>query len=87
MPVGQLRAAMSPPSPPFRFTEGTHGAGSLKYVGDVPVFTLQGTPEQIGEQVAVLGKEAIPLMLETPKRIIQQFGLPGDVPVASSFIP
>jgi len=79
MPVGQLRAAMSPPSAPFRFTEGTHGAGSLKYVGDVPVFTLQGTPEQIGEQVAVLGKEALPLMLETPKRIIQQFGLNYDL--------
>src|SRR5215218_4847934 len=56
-PAGQLRVALSPPSLPFRFTEATHGAGSLRYVGDIPVFTLQGTPEQIGEQIAVLGKE------------------------------
>ncbi|OAI51765.1 hypothetical protein AYO47_06810 [Planctomyces sp. SCGC AG-212-M04] len=79
MPIGQLRGALSPPSAPFRYTEATHGAGSLKYVGDVPVFTLQGTPEQMGEQVAVLAREALPPMLETPKRIIQQFGLNYDL--------
>jgi hypothetical protein len=85
MPAGQLRGALSPPSTPFRYTEGTHGTGSLKYIGDVPVFTLQGTPEQMGEQMAVLGRESIPLMLETPKRIIQQFGLNYDLirPIAT----
>jgi hypothetical protein len=50
------------------------------------VLTLQGTPEQIGEQTAVLGREAIPLMLETPRRIIQQFGLNYDLirPIATA---
>src|SRR5436190_17438796 len=75
MPVGQLRGALSPPTTPFRYTEATHGAGSLKYVGDVPVFTLVGTPEQMGEQAAILAREVLPPMLETPRRIIQQFGL------------
>jgi isopenicillin-N N-acyltransferase like protein len=85
-PPGKSRISLSPASPPFRYTEATHGAGSVKYVGDVAVFTLQGTPEQIGEQTAVLAKESLPLLLETPKRIIQQFGLNYDLlrPVATA---
>ncbi|QDT53377.1 Acyl-coenzyme A:6-aminopenicillanic acid acyl-transferase [Caulifigura coniformis] len=85
-PVRPKQLPLSPPSPPFRYTEATHGAGSLKYVGEIPVFTLQGTPEQIGEQTAVLAKEVLPPLLETPKRIIQQFGLNYDLlrPIATA---
>ena len=85
-PIRPGQLPPSPPSPPFRYTEATHGDGSLKYVGDIPVFTLQGTPEQIGEQTAVLAKEVLPPLLETPKRIIQQFGLNYDLlrPIATA---
>jgi isopenicillin-N N-acyltransferase like protein len=43
---------------PFRFPEGTHGRGVLKYVGPLPVLTAAGTPEEVGTQVGVLTKPA-----------------------------
>jgi isopenicillin-N N-acyltransferase like protein len=80
----QLAAADAPA--PFRFREATHGRGSVRYVGDIAVFTVQGTPEEIGEQTAVLAGEVLPPLLETPKRVIAQFGLNYDVirPVATA---
>ena len=39
---------------PFRFPEGKHGKGELKYRNDLPVLIAQGTPEEIGEQIGVL---------------------------------
>jgi predicted choloylglycine hydrolase len=36
------------------FKPGTHGPAELKFVDSVPVLTLAGTPEQIGEQMGVL---------------------------------
>src|SRR5438477_3049612 len=39
---------------PFRYPEGKHGKGELKYVNGVPVLTVEGTPEEIGEQIGVL---------------------------------
>ncbi|HVJ68908.1 MAG TPA: C45 family peptidase [Caulifigura sp.] len=85
-PVRPKQLPAAEKSPPFRYTEATHGAGSLKYLGDIAVFTLQGSPEEIGEQTAVLAREALPLLLETPKRVIQQFGLNYDLvrPVATA---
>jgi isopenicillin-N N-acyltransferase like protein len=40
---------------PFRYPEAKHGKGELKYVNGVPVLLLAGTPEEIGEQMGVLG--------------------------------
>jgi hypothetical protein len=40
---------------PFRFPEATHGKGELKYRNDVPVLVVQGSPEEMGEQIGVLG--------------------------------
>src|SRR5262249_37014209 len=39
---------------PFRYPEGKHGKGELKYVNGVPVLTVEGTPEEIGEQIGSL---------------------------------
>lgn len=39
---------------PFRFPEARHGKGELKYVNHLPVLLVQGTPEEIGEQLGVL---------------------------------
>lgn len=39
----------------FRFPEAKHGQGELKYVNDIPILILTGTPEEIGEQMGVLG--------------------------------
>lgn len=85
-PVRPKQAPPAEKGPPFRYTEATHGAGSVKYIGDIAVFTLQGTPEEIGEQTAVLAREVLPPLLETPKRVIQQFGLNYDLlrPIATA---
>jgi isopenicillin-N N-acyltransferase like protein len=39
---------------PFRYPEGKHGKGELKYVGVLPVLTVAGTPEEIGIQIGIL---------------------------------
>ena len=39
---------------PFRFPEAKHKGGELKYINGLPVLTVAGTPEEIGEQVATL---------------------------------
>src|SRR5882724_10456906 len=53
-----LLAFLVPPAAaadkPFRYPEGKHGKGELKYVKGVPVLTVEGTPEEIGEQIGVL---------------------------------
>src|SRR5437773_5546827 len=50
-------AAAEPPRQrvePFRYPEGKHEKGELKYVNGVPVLTVEGTPEEIGAQIGVL---------------------------------
>ena len=44
---------------PFRYTEGEYGAGKLRYINDVPVMVLAGTPAEIGAQMGTLAKAAI----------------------------
>ncbi len=44
---------------PFRFPEGTHGKGELKYRSGLPVLSAVGTPEEIGEQIGVLALKPI----------------------------
>jgi hypothetical protein len=44
---------------PFRWPEGKHGAGELRYINHVPVLVLSGTPEEMGEQVGVLCKAGL----------------------------
>jgi len=44
---------------PFRFPEAKHGKGELRYIDGIPVLTLAGTPEEIGEQMGTLTKPAL----------------------------
>jgi hypothetical protein len=58
---------------PFRFPEGRHGKGELKYRNDLPVLIAQGTPEEIGEQIGVLAvKPAAAKMKALVKDAIQK---------------
>jgi hypothetical protein len=38
----------------FRYPEGKHGRGELRYQSGVPVLVVAGSPEEIGEQMGVL---------------------------------
>lgn len=47
---------------PFRYQVGKHGQGELKYINDIPVLLLAGTPKEMGEQTGVLAaRQAKPL--------------------------
>src|SRR5262245_33954248 len=53
--------SLSAEEKPFRFPEGKHAKGALKYVNDVPVLMVQGTPEEMGEQFGTLAVKPIDL--------------------------
>src|SRR6476620_11366140 len=53
-----LLAVAAPGGEPFRYPEGHHGTGSLRYVQGIPVLTVSGTPKQIGAAVGTLTKPA-----------------------------
>lgn len=61
------------------FTEGAHGKGSLRYVQNVPVLTLAGTPEEMGQQQAALVSGAIRPLLEMPRKILGNHGVKYDL--------
>ena len=59
---------------PFRYPEGRHGKGELRYVNQVPVLFVAGTPEEIGEQVAELGLKPGRRLLHYPRDVLKEFG-------------
>lgn len=61
---------------PFRFPEKEHGKGRLQYVNGLPVLTVEGTPEQIGEQAAALAVKPGERILAYPKDLLDRVKLP-----------
>src|SRR5437879_8516254 len=47
-------AALAPVAEPFRYPEARFGKGELRCVNGLPVLTVAGTPEEMGEQVGKL---------------------------------
>lgn len=56
---------------PFRYPQGKHGAGELRYINDLPVLTVSGTPEQVGEQVGMLAARPAARLFEAPREILK----------------
>lgn len=49
-------------SEPFRYPEARHGKGELKYIANIPVVIVEGTPGEMGEQLGALAfRPATPL--------------------------
>jgi hypothetical protein len=63
---------------PFRFPEGKYGKGELKYINDLPVLTLAGTPEEIGEQMRMLTRSASSHLLTYPMNFLKTKALSPD---------
>jgi hypothetical protein len=59
---------------PFRFPEGKYGKGELKYINDLPVVILAGTPEEIGEQMRMLTRSASPYLFTYPAKFLKSKG-------------
>jgi predicted choloylglycine hydrolase len=62
---------------PFRFPEGKHGKGELKYINGLPVLTVEGTPEEIGEQVAILVAKPSKRVLKFPREALTHLAGPA----------
>jgi hypothetical protein len=69
----------------FRYIERTADGGKLEYIEDIPVLTLSGTPEEMAAQQVALIKDVMQPLLETPQRVLGQFGLNSKLvlPLAS----
>jgi hypothetical protein len=56
---------------PFRFPEGKHGKGELRYINSIPVLTVEGTPQEIGEQIGVLALKPAPQVMDVLKEFLK----------------
>ena len=62
------------------FKEGVQAGGELRYVGNVPVLFLQGTPEDIGRQQGLLLAEATRPLVDIPKDFVRETGIQAPWP-------
>src|SRR5947209_8085241 len=60
---------------PFRYPEGKHGKGEMKYINDLPVLQLEGKPAEIGEQMAILTAKPADKLFNYPREFLKQIKL------------
>jgi hypothetical protein len=65
------------------FPTARQGRGELRYSNSIPVVTLVGTPEEIGEQHAALLTEHSSELLGFPKRLFIESGMEFFYPLAA----
>jgi hypothetical protein len=74
-------AVCAAPAAPVRtFVEGRSGAAELKYINDLPVLCVVGTPEEIGRQQATLTSAAAKRLAPFPRLLLERFGLGDRLP-------
>jgi predicted choloylglycine hydrolase len=61
---------------PFRYPQGKHDKGELRYIHGVPVLVVEGTPEEIGEQVALLAGKAAKRLMNYPSEAVSHLATP-----------
>jgi isopenicillin-N N-acyltransferase like protein len=59
---------------PRTFVERRAGNAELKYINDVPVLVLAGTPEEMGRQQAILAVEAATKLADYPRQLLERAG-------------
>jgi hypothetical protein len=60
---------------PFRYQEGKHAQGELKYYNGLPVLSVAGTPEEIGEQIGVLTAQPMQRLVQFPAEALKSAGV------------
>ncbi|MHC4403205.1 MAG: C45 family autoproteolytic acyltransferase/hydrolase [Planctomycetota bacterium] len=81
-------ARQSPwPDPGARrtFTEGVQAGGELKYVNEIDVVFVGGTPEEIGRQQGLLIADATRPLINLPKDLVRQAGFDFAWPLVVRF--
>lgn len=63
-----------PAAESFRFPEGKYEQAGLKYIHDLPVLILQGTPEEMGRQQAALAPKVTGELLKIPRQVLASRG-------------
>jgi hypothetical protein len=63
-----------------RYTDGKHGKGELRHVNGIPVMVLEGTPEEMGEQTAVLAADPLKRLFAFPREMVKRQGLEATWP-------
>ena len=66
---------------PFRYPEGKHGGGELRYIEGIPVLTVRGTPEEMGEQHGVLALKPAAGLVTHFDNYLKKKGLDKITPV------
>lgn len=61
------------PARPFQFSANKHGTGELKFINELPVLVVEGTPAQMGEAVGKLALGPGRRAMNYPKELIQLF--------------
>ena len=54
------------------FREGRAGEAELKYINDLPVLIVAGTPEEIGRQKALLTADVVKAIADYPRRLLER---------------
>jgi predicted choloylglycine hydrolase len=60
---------------PFRFPAAKNGQAELKYVNNVPLLVVAGTPQEIGESIGALALKPGKRILEYPRDLLDQHGI------------
>jgi predicted choloylglycine hydrolase len=66
---------------PFRFPEGKHGKGELKYEKGIPILRVEGSPDEMGEQMAVLAVKPAKRILNFPTELLERLEIKGALPI------
>jgi isopenicillin-N N-acyltransferase-like protein len=71
--LGLLTVAPAHAGEPFRFPAGRHGkTGELKYVNELPVLVVSGTPEEMGEAAGALALKPGRRVLDYPRQLLEK---------------
>ncbi len=54
------------------FAEGRSGGGELRYINDIPVLIVTGTPEDFGRQTAALTGDVVRKLIVYPEKLLQR---------------
>src|SRR6516225_686573 len=66
---------------PFRYPEAKHGRGELRYINNIPVLSVQGSPAELGEQIGALALKPATGLTRLADRFVKESGWERLYPV------
>ena len=75
-----LAAAAAHAAEPFRYPERKYGGGELRYINGLPVLVVAGSPEEMGQQAAVLSADGARELIAYPADFLRMLRRDGQLP-------